>query len=38
MFTYVAPEELDDLSVAKQEMENRIDGYAEDMQKFADQA
>ena len=38
MFTYVAPEELADLSVAKQEMENRIDGYAEDMQKFADQA
>ncbi|MDA7878670.1 phospho-sugar mutase [bacterium] len=38
MFTYVAPEGLTDLAVAKQEMETRIDGYAADMQMFADKA
>jgi phosphomannomutase len=38
MFTYVAPDELTDLATAKQEMEARLDGYARDMQTFADQA
>ncbi|MCP4477545.1 MAG: phospho-sugar mutase [Planctomycetaceae bacterium] len=38
MFTYVAAEDLNDLAVSKREMDLRIDGYAEDMQKFADQA
>ena len=38
MFTYVAPEKLTDLATAKQEMEARIEGYATDMQAFANQA
>lgn len=38
MFTYVDAEDLNDLAVSKREMDLRIDGYAEDMQKFADQA
>jgi len=38
MFTYVPPEDLSDLTVAKREMETRIDAYAKDMQTFADQA
>ncbi len=38
MFTYVPPKDLSDLTVAKREMETRIDAYAKDMQTFADQA
>ena len=38
MFTYVPPEDLTDLTVAKREMEARIEAYARDMQTFADQA
>ena len=38
MFTYVPPEDLNDLNVAKREMEARIEAYARDMQTFADQA
>ena len=38
MFTYVAPDSLTDLAIAKKEMEVRLDGYTADMQMFADQA
>lgn len=37
MFTYVPSEELTDLDAAKQAMSQRLDGYAADMQAFADQ-
>jgi phosphoglucomutase/phosphomannomutase len=36
MFTCVDPAELDDLVLAKKAMSERIDGYAADMQVFAD--
>lgn len=37
MFTYMPAEELSDLNEAKTQLNQRIDGYATDMQKFADQ-
>ena len=36
MFTYVAPDDVSDLAATKIAMANRVDGYAADMQSFAD--
>ncbi len=36
MFTYVAPGQVSDLSATKADMKKRLDGYAADMQTFAD--
>ncbi len=37
MFTYMPPSELTDLATCKRAMSQRLDGYAADMQAFADQ-